>query len=649
MKNYSYVTLLTDDTYTYGICLLVASMKKVNTKYPLFVLITEDVSEPCIEILNQLKVKYKKVDKIPITNHIYKHNEILNAPLAAVWKNCWTKFHIYDLTEFDKIVFFDADVMILQNMDHLFNKPHMTAALDGEYWNIWPGQDHFNAGGIVIEPSHKLFLDILNFANTFPEEEVEKIDQVVADQEILNLYFKDWPEHKELHLDKYYNIFAPYCQEEEMPDLKQNTKFVHYVGRKPWKQFPKHPSETYSEYFYEQAGSLVQDIVLTLDWTPIVNKNVLTVYAICKNEIKVIDRWLNSFELADYVCVLDTGSTDGTWEYLREQQKKRKNLIIKQQEITPWRYDVARNESMKIIPKETTMFFMADIDEIVEPKGVWPINIKNKWTPTFTRGSYTYQRDVDKDGNVTKSMLEYRVHSRKWQRWINVVHEALVNEYGDKYFFDFDCTPMDIVVWHLTNHRDFHHHNYSELCENELREHPNNEVMHLQAAIEYEIEENPKKAYEHFMHLINLETTQLQNFELARCFFGIGHIVMNQGQHETALHYFREGRLIAPYCAESYFMAAQIYINHNKIDQALDLYHAMLKNCTESFWCSVYDAYTWSTFYVMSQCYASQQNWDKALAYLMLAEEYCAKPDNEFINFKQGLINEKRKSLSLVI
>jgi hypothetical protein len=32
--------------------------------------------------------------------------------------------------------------------------------------------------------------------------------------------------------------------------------------------------------------------------------------------MQVIERWLNSFQLADYICVLDTGSTDGTWEYL---------------------------------------------------------------------------------------------------------------------------------------------------------------------------------------------------------------------------------------------------------------------------------------------------------------------------------------------
>ena len=52
MENYSYISLLTNDTYIYGILLLNESLKKVKSKYPLNVLITEDVSEASRELLN---------------------------------------------------------------------------------------------------------------------------------------------------------------------------------------------------------------------------------------------------------------------------------------------------------------------------------------------------------------------------------------------------------------------------------------------------------------------------------------------------------------------------------------------------------------------------------------------------------------------
>ena len=40
--------------------------------------------------------------------------------------------------------------------------------------------------------------------------------------------------------------------------------------------------------------------------------NKICVYAICKNEEKFVDKWLESMSEADYIVVLDTGSTDNT-------------------------------------------------------------------------------------------------------------------------------------------------------------------------------------------------------------------------------------------------------------------------------------------------------------------------------------------------
>lgn len=41
------------------------------------------------------------------------------------------------------------------------------------------------------------------------------------------------------------------------------------------------------------------------------------VYAICKNESQFVDRFMDSMSEADYVCVLDTGSSDDTVKKLR--------------------------------------------------------------------------------------------------------------------------------------------------------------------------------------------------------------------------------------------------------------------------------------------------------------------------------------------
>ena len=54
---------------------------------------------------------------------------------------------------------------------------------------------------------------------------------------------------------------------------------------------------------------------------------------------------MDSMSEADDICVLDTGSTDDTVERL-----KARGAHVEQKIIAPWRFDVARNKSLKLIP-----------------------------------------------------------------------------------------------------------------------------------------------------------------------------------------------------------------------------------------------------------------------------------------------------------
>ena len=622
--NYSYVTLLTEDTYTYGVILLIQSMKKVNTKYPLHVLVTEDVSTPVLEIFDQLKITYSLVDKIKIPNSIHEYNCSINPRTAGIWEYCYTKFHIFNQTQFDKIIFLDADIMLQKNIDHLFDCPHMTAALDGEYYNIWPDWPHFNSGCIVIEPSNTLYNNILKFASEYDE----RPGYIVADQEILNFYFKEWPDQQELHLNKYYNIFAPYINPKDEEDIDENGYFIHYIGRKPWVFWVKSKAENYSEKYYKDAKTLIEERLSQLDWIKIRKKVKLTVYAICKNEISRIERWLNSFGEADYVCVLDTGSTDGTWEYLQKVKKKRKNLFIDQKEIIPWRYDAARNESMKLIPKETTIMFMADIDEVIKEKG-WSQKIKDTWDPLYDRGAYKYHRDVGENDEIIRTIPEYRIHSKAWIKWKNIVHEALIKRTGEKTFYIDTCTPVDIEVWHYPEKNK--KTNYMELCEQDLEEEPDDYVMRLQLAIEYEIREEYAKAKQHFLILITRDNT-LRDFEKARCYAGIGRLLVLEGNGKMAEGYYREGRLLYPNCADNYLMGAELCFNNKNYKQAIVLCEAALHNAGQAEWCNYYDIDSFFVFWMLGLSYANIGEYVKALAFLE-----CAYQKNSIAE-----INEKK-------
>jgi len=85
--------------------------------------------------------------------------------------------------------------------------------------------------------------------------------ECIADQEILNHYYKDWVNKPELHLNKYYDIFAPYIQEEQIEDIDKNCYFIHFVGRKPWRAFRKISEETYTEKYYEIARKIIEEVI----------------------------------------------------------------------------------------------------------------------------------------------------------------------------------------------------------------------------------------------------------------------------------------------------------------------------------------------------------------------------------------------------
>ena len=102
------------------------------------------------------------------------------------------------------------------------------------------------------------------------------------------------------------------------------------------------------------------------------NKYKVCVYAICKNESKFIERWIKSMSEADAIYVLDTGSTDDSAEIL-----KKLGANVKIEKINPWRFDVARNKSLDMVPLDTDICVCTDLDEIFESG--WRKKLENIW------------------------------------------------------------------------------------------------------------------------------------------------------------------------------------------------------------------------------------------------------------------------------
>lgn len=110
MFNYTYATLVSSQEYLIAALILNESIKKTNSSYPFLICLTTNLAtENNINILNNENINFKV---IPILKYSFSSNGNVN--------NTASKINIFNLKNYDKILYIDADSYILKNIDHLF-------------------------------------------------------------------------------------------------------------------------------------------------------------------------------------------------------------------------------------------------------------------------------------------------------------------------------------------------------------------------------------------------------------------------------------------------------------------------------------------------------------------------------------------------
>jgi tetratricopeptide (TPR) repeat protein len=146
------------------------------------------------------------------------------------------------------------------------------------------------------------------------------------------------------------------------------------------------------------------------------------VYAICKNERQFVDRWVASMAEADGLYVLDTGSTDGTVQRLREL-----GVQVTEEVISPWRFDTARNRALDLVPEDADLCVCTDLDEVFHPG--WRAAAEAAWTGNVRQLRYRYTWSFLPDGREGLVFWSDKMHSRHGFRWTRPVHEVLAADF----------------------------------------------------------------------------------------------------------------------------------------------------------------------------------------------------------------------------
>ena len=223
-------------------------------------------------------------------------------------------------------------------------------------------------------------------------------------------------------------------------------------------------------------------------------------YTICFNEIKKLDQWLFYTKDFDYRVVLDTGSTDGTYEAL----KKVPGIILHQMRKEPFKFNEHRNFNLSMIPQDVDWCLSPDMDEYFSINVLKEIEKTVKETPTVNNIATTRLDIYSEEVFVGPpfSVPTNKIHRRHQYEWRAMIYEHLwyigpgnENEvYNDKIFLihDQDITkPRGTLYpklmkerykedstdswnnWYLLNHyyREKDQLNYIEVAINFLRFH----------------------------------------------------------------------------------------------------------------------------------------------------------------------------------
>lgn len=225
-----FATFLTDGSYLPGIIALERSLKAVRSTYPLVVFYIETVNKEDLSRIASFGIQLVPVERIIPPDSVKKQNQENG---YARWNETFSKIEIFRQIQFERIVLLDADMMVVNNIDHLFLMPSMSAVAAGQALN--PSWIQLNSGLMVIEPQIETYNKLRMCLESLSVQDLVDFEGL-GDQDLVHLAFRDWPSKEDLHLPESYNLFAHYVNTYFKEGILSDKIYVLHFSRspKPW-------------------------------------------------------------------------------------------------------------------------------------------------------------------------------------------------------------------------------------------------------------------------------------------------------------------------------------------------------------------------------------------------------------------------------
>lgn len=355
----------------------------------------------------------------------------------------------------------------------------------------------------------------------------------------------------------------------------------------------------------------------------------ICVYAISKNEEKYVSRWVKSMKEADEIYVLDTGSTDNTVNKLQEL-----GVNVTQKIITPWRFDIARNESLKLVPVDTDICVCTDLDEVFEPG--WRKKLEAQWTKDATRARYNYNWSLDKNNKPIVNFNIEKIHTRNNYKWIHPVHEVLTYTKENEKII----TINDITVNHYPDSTKSRS-SYLPLLELSVQEDPEDDRNMHYLGREYMYNGKWNQAITTLKKHLSLKKATWKDERAASMRF-ISRCYKNLNNYPEARDYLNQAIKEAPYLRDAYVERALLEYEQSNYKEVEKYCLKALKITTHEK-TYINEPFSWDhTIYdlLAISCYY-QEKYNYAVYFSNLALQI--SPENERLNNNHQIYLAKEK------
>eukprot|EP01101_Sappina_pedata_P008089 TRINITY_DN4417_c0_g1_i2.p1 TRINITY_DN4417_c0_g1~~TRINITY_DN4417_c0_g1_i2.p1 ORF type:complete len:443 (-),score=118.98 TRINITY_DN4417_c0_g1_i2:84-1412(-) len=236
--------------YASGALILQKTLRAVGSTRPLVAIVQPDIPASAALMLSAAGIKTHSIPRFEVPANVRK---TLGVPK---WLAGFQKLSVWKLDQYDRLIWLDADTVVLENIDELFDlklpgKDWVAAAPDWNFCSFHP--EKVCSGLMIIAPSSETFKAMMDWCVSRPDDFTFRN----GDQVVLNGFFQG----RIVRVSTDFMMFTEACSNcQKVGKIPHATaKVMSFTGPKPWEDRWKNTVTTTCPQYKSNLTQIIKE------------------------------------------------------------------------------------------------------------------------------------------------------------------------------------------------------------------------------------------------------------------------------------------------------------------------------------------------------------------------------------------------------